>query len=323
MVLRSLPKPAWLREPAPEVDVVLSSRYRVMRNVRGHRFPHATDPKEAIEVMRRLLAAAAKTSQKLVPNKSVTNAERNYLVACRLISPEFLWTLPGRALLLDEARSLSLLINEEDHLRLQALTAGWSHGVASESAKATLAEVGRDIEFARSERWGYLAASPYNAGQGVRRSCMMHLTGLAHAGRLPEVMRALAAQRIIVRGLFGESSRAVGAYVQVSTTQVSDVDFVGACEYLIDQERATRREVTRETVRERVGQVVDFLQASRNLELADAFRILAWLRWGAASGVYPRSVRDLDAVLVSLEPGLGEGADAARARAVRLREALA
>ena len=126
MVLGSSPRPAWLYDDAPHVDVVLSSRTRVMRNLVGYRFPNRADTPELQEVMRRVIDAARDAGLDLEAYKGLTNAERDHLVAGRLVSPDFEWTLPGRALLVDRGRALSVMVNEEDHLRIQALSAGWS-----------------------------------------------------------------------------------------------------------------------------------------------------------------------------------------------------
>ena len=122
MVLRSMPKPAWLSDDAPHGDVVLSSRTRVMRNLRSHRFPNRANESELMQIMQAILDAAKSVQSQLEIYKGLTNAERDYLVGCRLVSPDFEWTLPGRAFLVDADRSISLMVNEEDHLRIQALT---------------------------------------------------------------------------------------------------------------------------------------------------------------------------------------------------------
>src|SRR5579862_9374827 len=168
MVLRAMPQPAWLSLDAPQVDVVLSTRARIMRNLRGHRFTNAAGPQELVLISREILAAAELLG--LEAFRQISNAEREYLVACRLASPHFDWTAQGRALLVNAERSLSLMIHEEDHLRLQAVTAGWSPGTASSLAKGCLNGLQDKLEFAFSPHFGFLSASPYNSGRGRRLS---------------------------------------------------------------------------------------------------------------------------------------------------------
>jgi len=302
MVLRAMPQPAWLSLDAPQVDVVLSTRARIMRNLRGHRFTNAAGPQELVLISREILAAAELLG--LEAFRQISNAEREYLVACRLASPHFDWTAQGRALLVNAERSLSLMIHEEDHLRLQAVTAGWSPGTASSLAKGCLNGLQDKLEFAFSPHFGFLSASPYNSGRGRRLSAMFHLIGLAQAKRLPSVLNALGERGIAARGLFGEASRAVGAFVQVSVIGGSRHDFTGACEYLLREERDARHELGRDRLQEKALRVHDFAVDAKSLSLSDALRVLAWIRWAALYGIpgFPPSPRIADRLLTMLEP---------------------
>lgn len=326
MVLRSMPKPAWLSEDAPQVDVVLSSRTRLMRNLQGHCFPNKAESQELQEVMRKILRAERDAQLGFEAYKALTNAERDYLVGCRLVSPDFEWTLPGRALLIDEHRAMSLMINEEDHLRIQALSAGWSVPASDALATACLDALEARLSFAWSPTFGFLSASPFNSGVGRRQSAMFHLIGLAQARRLPSVLKALSSRKIVVRGLFGEASRAIGAFVQVSVLGGTREDFVGACDYLINEERDARRVVDRDALHEKASRARDFVLSSRTVTLADALRVLAWVRWASSAGVpgFDFSARAVDSALTTLEiRSTVVEEDAARERSDSLKAILA
>lgn len=301
MVQEAMPPPAWLAVDAPQNDVVLSSRVRIMRNLQGHAFPHQLERKELNEVQSQVLGALKGADLEIM--RQLAPGERHYLVGCRLISFEFAFESPGRSLVLNKDRSASVMVNEEDHVRIQALSAGWSPDAAILQADTLLKRLEDKVPFAWSPRFGYLAASPYNSGEGKRISAMLHLIGLARLKRLPNVLKALASRKIASRGLFGESSRAIGAYVQVSITEGRLADFIGACEYLMTEERAARREVSREFLTERMANVRDFVRGSPVLSLADAFRSLAWLRWAAVIGLegVTWTARDADLWLTHLE----------------------
>jgi protein arginine kinase len=227
--------------------------------------------------------------------------------------------------MLDSDRSTSVMVNEEDHIRLQALTAGWSLSDAEALVSTHLRSFSDRLDFAWSPAHGYLAAAPYNAGEGRRLSAMFHLVGLANAKRLPIVMRALASAGVVVRGLFGETSRAVGAFVQVSVTRGAREAFVGACDYLIKEEREARHELGIGHLDKAAAQVVDFAVASRALTLSEALRVIAWVRWAAVAEI-PRvrvSPREVDSWLTTLELRGPMTDDRASAdRAVFLRERL-
>ena len=325
MVLQSMQRPAWLSGDCPSGDVVLSSRTRLMRNLRGHRFPTKADEAEMMEVMHAVLDAARETLTGLEVFKGLTNAERDYLVGCRLISPEFQWTLPGRAFLVDEARSISLMINEEDHLRVQALSAGWSITNCETAATACVAALETKLEFAFSPDFGHLSASPFNCGSGRRQSAMLHLIGLAHQRRLPSVIKALGVKGIAVRGLFGESSRAIGAFAQVSVISGSRSEFSGACEYLMSEERMARTAVGRNSLEEHAVRAKKYATGCPTVTLADALRVLAWVRWAAAEKIegFNLTTRDVDAVLATLELRSPNGAEEpGRQRGTALRTLL-
>lgn len=321
LVLRSMAPPAWLDQEGPYRDVVLSTRVRFMRNLRGHRFPHWAAADELRAISQKILPLANSLRYEIL--KTASPAERDFLVACRLASPDFDWKAPGRAVALDGTRTISLMVNEEDHIRLQALTPGWSLSVALKHAESVLSHLGKSLEFARNERFGYLAASAPNCGAGLRHSAMFHLIGLAHARRLGTVIKALTSQGLVVRGLFGERSRAIGAFVQVSTTADSIPQFVGACEYLIDEEFLARRGVPDEQVRQKVVETADFITAAKGVDLADALRILAWRRWGLTAKSGGPSAWEIDAKIpeLALLESLGEPR-AGRARVDMLRQAL-
>lgn len=325
MVLRSMPWPAWLGPDAPQGDVVISSRFRSARNVAGHRFPGRASGSELRDIQTQLIEACSALTPKLDVKKTMSDAERDYLLGSRLISPEYEWTSPTSSLLLDHERMVSIMINEEDHMRLQALTPGLSIQEAEDVGLGMLEQLDSRIDFARDDEFGWLTSSPANAGSGRRRSALFHLIALAHTKRLATVVKALTDMGFFVRGLYGESSRAIGAFFQVSSIEGSLPEFRGACEYLIKEERRARREIPRAEIRSRISQARDFALASREISMADALRILAWVRWAAQAGVaYDNQPhRMIDVWTATLELlGTTDAKQAARHRADFLRTRL-
>src|ERR1035438_2033852 len=189
MVLHSMPTVAWLSQDAPNVDVVMSSRCRIMRNLVGHRFPHSADDAELCVIEATVLDAVRRAELPIERLRGITIAERDHLVGCRLMSPDFAWQSPGRSLILDKPRMVSVMVNEEDHVRMQALTGGWDVAGARAAAETVLTALQGRLEFAHAAPFGFLSASAHNCGPGRRVSSMFHLIGLAHAKRLPAVDR--------------------------------------------------------------------------------------------------------------------------------------
>lgn len=322
IVLQSMKPPAWLQSDGDVREIVLSTRVRHMRNFRGHRFTHAAGPEELREIGVRAKNAVLSIGGYEIQQR-VSPAERDYLIACRLASPDFDWGAPGRFLALDADRSSSIMIGEEDHLRIQALTPGWSLGWAIDLAETALRQLSDRLDFAQSPVYGFLAASPSNCGDGIRHSAMFHLIGLAHVKRLGVVIRALTSQGLVVRGLFGERSRAIGAFVQVSTTRRSLPHFVGACDYLLREEKLARAGVPKPAPHERVRETKELLLGARGASLADAMRILAWVRWQRAEAASADGLREIDSLIpeLALLESLGEPR-AGRARLDLLQRVL-
>jgi protein arginine kinase len=257
--------------------------------------------------------------------RGLAAAERDALVADRLISPEFDVSGAHRAVLVDSGRRLSVMINEEDHFRFQALTSGWSADSAHRSVNEIVSSWTDVMSFAWSPRFGFLSASPFNSGSGVRISAMFHLIGLAHTKKLKSVLKAMQHQTIVVRGLFGENSRAVGAMVQLSVTGDEIEAIRGAGSFLIEEERAARGSVDPGVVSAIAAEARDFAIGSRSLSLSDSLRVLAWVRWAADLSCpgFPSEPRAIDARLRRM--GVFDSAseaDSGRLRAQALRELL-
>lgn len=322
MTLRDRPRPLWLSEKGPDLDVVLSSRVRLARNLRGFKFSEKCAPHEIQQIAEKLILAGQATGD-YESFRGLTTAERDYLVGARLLSPDFPWTLPGRALLIDRRQSIGLMIHEEDHLRAQAITPGWSIREADKAVYGVTNAISDRCPFAWSPKFGFLTASVPNCGEGSRHSAMLHLIGLATTGQMNDVIRALLATRLTIRGLFGESSRALGAFAQVSLVNGTLEAFEGAVQYLVDQERAARRAVTDQAIAVRVDQALTFLSSSRAISVSDALRAMGWIRWGTerVGGSLSIKGRDVDAALAGLDMRVSlDGDDAAIRRADYLRK---
>src|SRR5688500_2743429 len=192
LVLQAMTPPAWLYDDGPFRDIVLSTRARVMRNLRGNRFPHQAPPDELRKISESVAGALAGPEREVIRNASP--AERDYLVACRLVSPDFDWKAIGRAVVLDKSRTTSVMVNEEDHSRLHALPPVWSLSKATKQSEKLLSQLQEKLEFAYTDKYGLLAASPSNCGSGLRHSALFHLIGLAHTVRLSTVIKALTSQ---------------------------------------------------------------------------------------------------------------------------------
>lgn len=285
MVTRSISQPAWLTGPAPESDVVLSSRVRLARNLRGFNFPHHASADDLRQVLARVEEAIAALHLPMETVRTASMTERNFLVTARIISPDFELGSPGRALLLDEDRLTSVLINEEDHLRIQAVTAGSNLPVARHAALYLADRLARHLDFASTPESGYLTASPFNAGVAMRHSVLVHLIGLGYQGSLRPWLKRIREAHLMLRGLYGEPSRATGAIFQLSTIRDEDASFHRLFADIVDAERECRHRVSTDELAKLVASAIEFATTRRSLRQSDALRVLSWARWGADRGL--------------------------------------
>lgn len=295
VVLRLNAAPHWLSPDAPASEVVLSSRARLMRNLAGLPFPHACTRAELEIVQRRVGEALTRLGWS--ERRSVSDAEKAVLVGSRLVSPDFGWGQPGRSAFLSPAREACVMANEEDHIRIQAVMPGFSLESALRIAEAVEHSLQETMEFAQDSEFGHLAASVSNAGSGRRLGAMLHLPCTALSGAAP------SGADFDVRGLLGEMSTGIGAFVQVSSTSLEPSELQSRIALLIDKEHDSRRRLGTEILERRVEVALERIQVAEGLNLQEAVNAVSWLRAGAVSGLFPRSLRELDSLLALLNIG--------------------
>lgn len=201
-------------------DVVLSSRVRLARNIYNTPFPHKLTGEGSQQVINTLAGAVAKSPEgsefTLTFLKDNSPVQNQALVEKHLISLDLTKNAQNAAVLINKREDLSLMIGEEDHLRIQAILDGLSIDEAYEKARAMDALLSTSVRFAYDDDFGYITACPTNLGTGMRASCMMHLPGLTMAGQIEALSRTLARIGFTVRGFYGEGTKAYGSIYQLS-----------------------------------------------------------------------------------------------------------
>lgn len=297
-VLRRHKSPAWISGDAPHSDVVLSTRTRVLRNVAGFRFPRRATRTELCEVEE--MCGRALRPFRLEQKRVVSGAERALLAGSRLVSPDFGWGLPGRSVHLDAHRSVSVMVNEEDHLRIQSVLAGLSIEASCSAAETIEIELARSIEFLWSDRLGFLASSLDNLGRGRRVGAMLHLPALVGEGRGAELVSEASRGGLEMRGGYGEHSSGTGGFVQVSTSGPTTGNLFRHLGHLINIEREARRRVNPSKLASEVETILSTIRKSDGISFREAVRSLSRLRLGSLVGVMPRSPSELNALLALL-----------------------
>lgn len=280
---------------SPGHEVVLSSRVRLARNLKELPFPSLATDQQTEEVFQRVRKVIDGQRDyfkgyRLVDLSVLSRLERQLLVEKHIISPQLVKDLRNSHLLLKKDETVSVMINEEDHLRVQCLLPGLQLGKAWEQADGIddVLEEGLDLAF--DDGLGYLTSCPTNLGTGLRASLMMHLPGLVITNQINRILSALYQVGLVVRGLYGEGTEVAGNMFQVSnqlTLGHSEKEIMqnlhGVVRQLLDQEENARQALlndTREKIDDRVNRALGILSNARLISRKEAMELLSDLRLG-------------------------------------------
>lgn len=292
--------PAWMQPGGSEDDVVLASRVRFARNLAGRRFPQQMPVEEARDVTRlgRERAAGFFEDGTILEPAGLTAAERDLLIERSLASRDLLEAPRPTLLLFDRDETLGLLVNEEDHFRMQGLVAGLDLGRALDRVKPLAKHLEKVFDLARHPRFGYLTACPTNVGTGMRASLLLHLPALARAkSPLQRALQAAQKSFLAVRGVHGEGSGAMGHLYQISNQRTLGEEVLAQMEAVRDfgtkvakYERDVRAALLKEdgnrrVLDEDVRKAWQALADSKEMTTGQALEALSTLRLAALGGV--------------------------------------
>ncbi|MDI6709780.1 MAG: protein arginine kinase [Thermoanaerobacterales bacterium] len=316
------PYSRWMDDRAPETDVAVSSRIRLARALQGFPFPHRLPPERAEEVVHAVRLAIgdeqvrrAAGAMEIATLAELAPVERQILVEKHLASPAVLeeGNEQGRAVALSEDETVSILVNEEDHIRLQVLLPGLQLEAAWRLADRVDDALEKTLDYAYDERLGYLTACPTNVGTGLRASVMVHLPALALTGQARELLTAVSKLGMTVRGLYGEGTEAKGYLFQLSnqvTLGYGEEEIVknltGVTLKVIEQERAARRLLLKESgalIEDRSWRALGLLKHARRLSSDEALRFITDIRLGVDLGIIKNlPIRVLNELMVLTRP---------------------
>ncbi|KMK74839.1 protein arginine kinase [Alkalihalobacillus pseudalcaliphilus] len=310
----------WMKEDGVESEIVLSSRIRLARNIKQFKFPllASTEESQAIvkhvdEALKDKRPESVKPLELLLMEDMRVN-EKRVLVEKHLISPNLAEQSKFGAVLLSEDESISIMLNEEDHLRIQCLFPGFQLINGLETAGEIDDWIEEHLTYAFDEKRGYLTSCPTNVGTGLRASVMMHLPALAMTQQLNRILPAINQLGLVVRGIYGEGSEALGNLFQVSnqlTLGKSEKDIVedlrGVVLQLIQQEKAAREyllENSKLQLEDRVYRSYGILAHSRVIESKEATQRLSDVRLGIDLGLIKGiSGNILNELMILTQPG--------------------
>ena len=313
------PESSWMVQGSMWQDVVLSTRIRLARNVSDLPFPGVATSEQKTILMHRVenivpqLVSESGSLWQLVHMTGLSEEERGVLVDKHLISPQFLKHAEGSSLLLREDEAVSIMMNEEDHLRMQVLMPGQKLSEAWEIATKVDDILEAQLSYAFHPELGYLTACPTNVGTGLRASVMMHLPALVISKKVSDVLAAINKMGFVVRGLYGEGSEATGQIFQISN-QISlghsEEEIMQSLQaivkQIVEEERNTRRALQNSSemdVMNRIGRSLGVLANARIINEREALQLLSDLRLGVhLQRVLGISNETISALLVMIHP---------------------
>jgi len=311
----------WLDASGRSSHLVLSTRVRLARNLRGRIFGLRNSPEERETILAEVLTATRDTPQlaeaMLIRLDQVERSDRELLHERHLVSRELAGlegggdVRAGAALLVQNR--VGVMLNEEDHLRIQGLQSGLALEAAYAEADTLDSELGQRLAFAFHPQFGYLTSCPTNVGTGLRASVLIHLPGLVLTKEITKVLQGLSQVGLTFRGLYGEGSEVVGNFFQLSnqtTLAKSEVDLLDhlgkMVRQIIEYEEQARRILLRDApaiIEDKVWRAYGLLRHARSLPVEEAMNLLSGVRLGVGLGLISDvSMYALNKLLVYAQP---------------------
>lgn len=303
----------WYKNKGVEGDIVLSTRVRLARNLKEYPFPArlSENHKKAIgNTVRDILTANTDFELDFIDMSELSASETVSLAEKHLISPEFASDTAGRSLLLSKDEDISIMICEEDHIRIQTVYPGLSLEEAFESALKIDEAIENKIAFAFDESLGYLTQCPTNIGTALRASVMLHLPALSKKGAMQRLSTTVAKLGLTLRGSYGEGSEISGDIYQLSNQVTLGISEEAAIKNLnsiaiqiITQEKQARAVLIKdEDYLDKIYRAFGILKSAYKLTSKELMNLISYVRVGVSEGILDIPAEKLRSLTVLLQP---------------------
>ena len=294
----------WLKGTGPNSDIVISSRIRLARNLDKVAFPHWANKKQAEETQKVIIDAISKVDY--LKNSTVFKLaeldaiDKQFLVERHLMSREHAQKSDHKAIVIEDQEIVSIMVNEEDHLRMQVMQSGLNLFEAWNIMNRIDDALARELAFAFFPDWGYLTACPTNTGTGMRGSVMLHLPALVMTRQINRVLSAIAKLSFTTRGLYGEGTQSSGNFFQISN-QVSlghSEDEIleninSLIRQIVEQENQSRQASllrNKAMLEDRISRSFGILKSAHIISTEETLELLSMVRLGCDLGL----IKDID-----------------------------
>ena len=303
----------WIKQKGNEDDIILSSRIRLARNIRALPFPGQSSTEqlnEIVNIMKNILLDKEFEieDEKYIFNyieiNDISPVEKMMFVEKNISSPHFVKNGFGKILFFDKDEKISIMVNEEDHLRIQVLLSGLQIKKGWKIANKIDDIIEKETEYAFSENWGYLSACPTNIGTGLRASVMVHIPGLKLSNNINRLFEVVGKLGLTVRGIYGEGSESSGNIYQISnqiTLGSSEEDIIENLEsvtkQVITQEKNARNRLLTEQetfIKDKIMRSFGNLKYAYSLSTSEAMELLSYVKLGIELGL----LKEIDSLLL-------------------------
>lgn len=297
-------KSEWLKGEGPRADIAISTRVRIARNIEGHSYFDHADKTEQEKTLTTIAKAAENNSflknALFLKMRDLSDLDRRFLLERHLMSQEHMRQVAHKGLIIGEKEMVSVMLNEEDHLRLQVMQSGFNIMESWRIVDEIDTDLGGQLKFDYSSRFGYLTSCPTNTGTGLRASVMMHLSALVMTGQIDNVFEAISKLGLTMRGFYGEGTEALGDFFQISNqvalghSEMDILDNLGRIiNKIIAREETTRTDLikkNKEEMSDRIYRAYGTLKSARIITSNETIKLLSAIRLGAALGL----IKDMD-----------------------------
>jgi len=303
-------------------DIVITSRIRLARNLKNYKFPIKMTGEESYKVISEVNNAVEKQNlnYKLTYIKDLSDIEKNVLIENHLISPALAEKKESAALLLSEDQKVSIMLNEEDHIRIQTLGNGMSLKECWNESTKIDDILEEHIDYAFDEELGYVTSCPTNIGTGMRASVMVHLPALSITNQIEKLLYGVSQLGVAVRGVYGEGTKSMGHLYQISnqgtlgSSEETLIDKISQIVLqIVEKEEKTREHLKKNNLSELeddIYRAYGLLTNARRMTAEEAMKLLSLLKLGNEMKAIPMSEgKDIYNIMVKIQPNIISSAE--------------
>jgi protein arginine kinase len=309
--------PSWFSNQGPDCDIITSTRIRLARNLYNHRFPFSASPNERRKIFDEVVGVIDKEPRfknfEVVNFTGLKKLEQQFLAEERVVSPDIITMDGERGVIFNSSRCTNIMINEEDHIRMQCMDSGFCPLESWQTISSIDDFLGQKLNFAFDARRGFLTCCPTNSGTGLRISFLMHLPGLVLTKAIDAVLQGASQMGISTRGFFGEHSEVIGNFFQLSnqaTMGAHEEEFIASTQKIIkdvaNHERIARERVLNDAkleLTDKIYRAYGILLHARTLSITECLNLTSAIRIGINSNLFDTvTIEELNRITILALP---------------------